>query len=104
MNTIVTESVLPAFGLDEGKMDVNLFGSGLINYTWSVQTKQGLYILQRINDTVFPEPQNIEHNIKLITRYLDQEHPAYSFAAPIVSLDGKEMIYHKEAGFFRLFP
>lgn len=104
METIVAESVLPAFGFDEDIIDVNLFGTGLINYTWSVQTRRGHFILQRINNSVFSEPRKIEQNIKLITQYLKENHPDYCFAAPLVAEDGNEMIFHKDAGFFRLFP
>ncbi|HEX2534259.1 MAG TPA: aminoglycoside phosphotransferase family protein [Chitinophagaceae bacterium] len=104
MNTIVTETVLPAYGLAEDVLEVNPYGSGLINHTWSIQAHQGRFILQRINDVVFPEPRNIEHNINVITRYLKREHPDYCIAVPIRALDGKEMIYNEEAGFFRLFP
>ena len=104
MKTIVTESVLPAFGLGDDILEVNLFGSGLINYTWNVQTRRGSFILQRINDSVFHEPQNIEHNIKLVAQYLKQNHPHYCFVAPLEALDGNEMIYHRDAGFFRVFP
>ena len=104
MTTTVKESVLPAFGISDDRTEVKQFGSGLINHTWRVQTDNRTFILQRINDTVFAQPHNIEHNIKVIAEHLGRCHPDYCFAAPLAALDGSEMIHQGEAGFFRVFP
>lgn len=104
MTTTVKESVLPAFGISGDRTEVKQFGSGLINHTWRVQTGNRTFILQRINDTVFTQPHNIEHNIKVIAAHLGRYHPNYCFAAPLPALDGSEMIHQGEAGFFRVFP
>jgi Ser/Thr protein kinase RdoA (MazF antagonist) len=97
------QSVLPVFGLKEDLVNVDSFGSGLINNTWKVITKDKVYILQRINHSVFKEPASIAHNIKLISNFLKAIHPEYLFVAPLTSNEGEEMIYLKE-GYFRLFP
>jgi Ser/Thr protein kinase RdoA (MazF antagonist) len=97
-------SVLPAYGLNEELLSVESFGSGLINNTWKVTGPDHEYILQRINDTVFAEPANIAHNIRVIAAYLKKHHPGYKFVAPLSSREGDEMIYLKGEGFFRLFP
>ena len=80
---IMSQSVLPVFGLTEKKVKLEAFGSGLINSTWKVTTTSDEYILQRLNHLVFNEPEDIAHNINLIANYLKQHYPAYSFAAPI---------------------
>ncbi len=99
----LSSSVLPAFGLKEDSK-IELFGSGLINNTWRITTTDQEYILQRVNSSVFEEPYNIAHNIKLIATYLKQHHPDYRFVAPLTSNKGDEIIYQKGEGFFRLFP
>lgn len=98
------QSVLPAYGLNEDSLTMEVFGSGLINRTWKVTTPNSQYILQRVNNSVFSKPDSIAHNIRMIARYLEKHHPDYCFVAPLTSSDGSEMIYVKEEGFFRLFP
>lgn len=97
-------SILPAFGLNEDDSKVEAFGSGLINNTWLVTTPQNKYILQKVNQAIFTEPENIAHNIRAIADYLKQYHPDYIFAAPLVSIDGDDLVYVDGKGFFRMFP
>jgi Ser/Thr protein kinase RdoA (MazF antagonist) len=101
---IMSQSVLPVFGLTEKKVKLEAFGSGLINSTWKVTTTSDEYILQRLNNLVFSEPEDIAYNISLIATYLKQHYPDYSFAAPITSDDGASLVYLENEGFFRLFP
>jgi Ser/Thr protein kinase RdoA (MazF antagonist) len=98
------QSVLPAYGLSEDAVTVESFGSGIINGTWKVTTPHDLFILQRINNEVFKNPETIACNIRLIDEYLKQHHPDYYFVGPISSRNGDEMVYFEEEGFFRLFP
>lgn len=98
------ESVLPAFGLTDEYKKVETFGSGLINNTWKVTAKGSEYILQRINEIVFNDPETIAFNINLVAEYLKTHHPEYRFIAPFATADGSTMYYSREAGFFRLFP
>jgi Ser/Thr protein kinase RdoA (MazF antagonist) len=100
----MSQSVLPAYGLNEKSLKLESFGSGLINRTWKVTTTDKEYILQKLNHSVFEKPDSIAHNIRLIADYLQKHHPGYSFVAPLTSSKGDEMIYLKDEGFFRLFP
>ncbi|MEI9910796.1 MAG: aminoglycoside phosphotransferase family protein [Bacteroidota bacterium] len=97
-------TVLPAYGLKEEDTSIESFGTGLINNTWKVISAGKPYILQRINQKVFKQPQDIAGNIKLIAGYLSQYHPAYRFVAPVLSVTGDNMVFIKSEGFFRLFP
>lgn len=101
---IMSQSVLPVFGLTEQKVKLEAFGSGLINNTWKVTTTSGEYILQRLNHVVFHEPEDIAYNISLIATYLKQHFPTYSFAAPITAADGASLVHLEKEGFFRMFP
>jgi Ser/Thr protein kinase RdoA (MazF antagonist) len=98
------EFVLPAYGLKEETSLLEPFGTGLINSTWKVTTPDTAFILQRVNDAVFLEPESIAHNIRIIAAYLKQHFPSYPFIAPLSSTGGSEMIYVKDKGFYRLFP
>lgn len=101
---IMSESVLPVFGVTERKVKLEAFGSGLINRTWKVTTASNEYILQRVNHLVFSEPEDIAYNISLIANYLKQHFPAYNFTAPIKAVDDATLVYLKGEGFFRMFP
>ncbi|MEO8861409.1 MAG: aminoglycoside phosphotransferase family protein [Ginsengibacter sp.] len=97
-------SVLSAYGLEEKSLKMEPFGSGLINHTWKITTKDKQFILQKVNHSVFEKPDSIAHNIRLIAGYLAAHFPGYRFVAPIPSSEGTEMIYLKDEGFFRMFP
>jgi len=51
--------------------------SGLINPTYRVDYKEGSvlkrYILQRINDEVFPDPIKVIQNVELVTRHINDK-------------------------------
>ncbi len=98
------QSILNEYGLKEESVEVQVFGSGLINSTWKVTTPEREYILQRINDTVFNQPEDIANNVSLIACYLKEQHPDYTFVGPITSENGKQMIYEEGEGFFRIYP
>lgn len=96
-------TVLEAYGIEETKSCVLVLGNGLINRTWKIETPQGDFVLQRINEAVFKDPEDIATNIRLIADYLSSHHPSYTFIAPIATLGGKQM-HVDGSGFYRLFP
>ncbi|MDP3392241.1 phosphotransferase enzyme family protein [Sediminibacterium sp.] len=96
-------TVLTAFGLPSDSV-VEPITSGIINSTWKVKSTKGNYILQRINDHVFASPENIHHNIAAIAQYLKKNFQHYLFPAPILSLDGSELVHIPSKGYYRLFP
>lgn len=98
------QSVLDAYGFQKDLLTMEKFGSGLINHTWRITTPEKDYILQQVNQHVFNEPEDIGSNISLIAEYLQMNHPDYTFAAPVVSNTGRQMIYIEGEGYFRLFP
>jgi Ser/Thr protein kinase RdoA (MazF antagonist) len=98
------QSVLPAYGLDPKSFVIEAFGSGLINNTWKVSANGDEYILQRVNHTVFKEPEDIANNLTLVGSYLKTHHPEYKFVGPVANQQGDEMVYIKGKGYFRMFP
>lgn len=96
--------MLPAYGLDENNLRVEAFGSGLINNTWKIITPGHEFILQKVNHSVFREPQDIANNVRLIGSFLKTNHPEYCFIAPVADAAGQEMVFIKGEGYFRLFP
>ena len=102
MNIDVMEEVLAAFALPNAR--VESFGSGLINHTWKIYTDASNYILQKINDNVFKEPRDIAYNIRLVATYLKENHSDYRFVAPLSTVDGEDLFFAKDQGWFRLMP
>ena len=96
--------VLSAFDLNIESYDIEKFGSGLINHTWKISNGQKEYILQRVNNHVFKEPEKIAENILMLQRYLQQYYPEYLFVAPLLSNDEKSLVHFSQHGYFRLFP
>jgi Ser/Thr protein kinase RdoA (MazF antagonist) len=103
LNTIV-DVVLRSYGLDINSLEYVPYGSGLINHTWKVSTSDKEYILQKVNDSVFSDPAAIAANTRLIADHLESNHPEYLFIAPLLSAEGKELIYQEGDGYYRLFP
>jgi len=96
------ESLLQHYNLNAKDCEVQPFGSGLINTTFKVTHNGNAYILQKINDNVFKQPQHIAHNIQLIKEYLHKHAADYFFVAPVATKQGAQMVQTPE-GFFRMF-
>src|SRR5438045_792442 len=95
--------VLASYSLIGPAVQVQSFGTGLINNTWKVTAPSGDYILQRINEGVFKRPEDIANNISKVAAYLEAHHPDYRFVAPVTTANGEQMVHVKD-GYFRLFP
>lgn len=65
----VTPEILAGFGLPQDCPAVPMTG-GHINDTFSVDTQEGRFVLQRINRFVFPSPEDIMENIIGVTEFL----------------------------------
>ena len=96
------EEVLRAYGLTNAVIET--VSGGLIHSTWKVTTPGANYILQKINDAIFKNPEDIAANISMIAAYLKERHPDYFFISPIPSIEGKTVVFLKDLGWFRLFP
>ncbi len=95
--------VLIQYGFDPTTCSIEKIGCGLINHTWLLQAGDKKFILQKINEQVFKDPQAIASNITMIAGYLDQKAPGYLFTKPLQTTDEASMIRTDE-GYFRIFP
>lgn len=96
------EEILSHYNISS-KTAIEPFGTGLINRTWLVKDEEENYILQKINQDVFKEPENISDNIDFIGRYLQKKHPDYFFVAPLKTKEGKNMVHDSSGEYYRLF-
>jgi thiamine kinase-like enzyme len=106
LNFILTQDfdqVLTKFGLPHCPI-IKALGKGLINSTWLVETLEGdSYILQRVNQHVFRNPEIIGKNIRTVFQYLKENHPDYLFPSLISSQTGKDYVRDNSGGYYRLF-
>ncbi len=76
--------------------------SGLINYTFQVTTSNSIYIVQKINTTIFQDPQAIDANLISLNSYFQKNFKNYLFIGPLCSINGLSL--HKIGpDYFRVF-
>ena len=69
------EKILKAFAFDGKTVSSEKYGSGHINSTFLVVTDTGKrYILQKINNTIFPNVEGLMNNIMLVTEHLKKKY------------------------------
>lgn len=98
------ETILETYGISRTLSTIKPFGTGLINRTWMISSGEKKFILQRVNDNIFKNPLAISENIRKTGQYLSQHQPGYLFVMPETNSDGKDLVYVKDEGYFRLFP
>lgn len=103
MLSLPPEAVLNAYGLNPSDITISVLGNGLINHTWKLASSNKSWVLQKINEAVFVDPDAIAHNIGKIGAFLEKEYPSYLFTKPVESITGTQMVRCNE-GCFRLFP
>lgn len=96
------DQILQLYGINASTCRIELFGSGLINRTWKI-SGENTYVLQQINTEVFIRPDDITHNLTLLSNYLKAKSPDYIFVTPLPALNGSLLINVGDAA-FRLFP
>jgi len=97
------DTILEPFAINIRRRQIAPLSGGLINRTWKISDGPDQYILQRINDAVFKEPEKIDENISRISEYLETHHPGYFFVAPLHDRLGQSLAHHPD-GYFRLMP
>ena len=64
-------------------IDYSVINNWLINKTYKLDTSQGTYILQEINQNVINEPELAFENIKSVSSWLKEYESNYAFPTPI---------------------
>lgn len=78
-------------------------GQGLINDTFALDTDARCYILQRVNRSVFPQPERIMHNLGVLAKHLRQQTaPGILIPTPIPRRDGSAFAVDAGGNLWRL--
>ncbi|TAD85952.1 MAG: aminoglycoside phosphotransferase family protein, partial [Bacteroidetes bacterium] len=78
------------------------YGNGLINSTYTIESDTDCYILQRINNQVFKQPQQLSHNLNVLSGHLQTHHPEYFLPLPIRNMTEDSHSYAENGDCFRL--
>ncbi|MGP1611614.1 MAG: phosphotransferase enzyme family protein [Catonella sp.] len=85
------EEILKTFTFDGNAVSTERYGSGHINSTFLVVTDSGKkYILQKINNKIFPDVAGLMNNIMLVTEHLKKKYSDERRVLSVVpTVDGK---------------
>ncbi len=99
----VAAGIVDRFALPAPVDSVEPCGSGLINATFLVTVEDARYILQRVNDAVFPEPARIMSNLSVLAGHV-AAHAESGLRIPalIAARDGRSFVRDGQGGFWRL--
>src|SRR5437879_10246250 len=93
------EKILLKFGI---KGSCTQLGTGHIHQTFKV-TGENNFVLQRINKSVFTQPEIITSNNRVAFAYLKRHHPNYLFPQSLSDKNGNDLCYDDEGYPWRLF-
>lgn len=105
----IEQEIAARFVLDGNISTIQPHGQGLINDTFVVTTDTGCQIiLQRVNRHVFPQPEHIMDNLRVLSGHIHQRAVAGGATGRILRLpeilmarDGRDFVIDAEGGFWR---
>ncbi|MCR4587498.1 MAG: aminoglycoside phosphotransferase family protein [Lachnospiraceae bacterium] len=107
------QEALEAFGLGEVAVSCEKYGNGHINDTFLVVCRENgkdvRYILQRMNQEVFKDPEQLMENIVLVTDYLKEQikkrggDPARETLNPLKAGDGRAFYKDSIGSYWRMY-
>ncbi|WP_404341309.1 phosphotransferase enzyme family protein [Pseudoalteromonas mariniglutinosa] len=72
------------FGLTGQQISLNPIGNGHINTTMLLKASQQSLVVQKLNTDVFPEPEQLVNNARLIEHHLTDKHHAGDYDLAII--------------------
>jgi len=111
----MVETILTHFKTQGTFAKAERYGSGLIHDTWLCSFKEGdtlhQYILQRINTSVFQQPQKLMENMAVVTSHIMSRLRAQGVADPeknalslVPAWSGKSYVLDGSREYWRAFP
>jgi Ser/Thr protein kinase RdoA (MazF antagonist) len=88
--------VLTGFGVDIESCTVDSLGAGNINQTFLVRSTAASFVLQQINDLVFPDPRGVALNFSQLASHYEKKKELFGsrlqLASPVVAQDGQSYV------------
>jgi len=99
----IASHIVDRFALPAPVGGVEPYGGGLINTTFLVIAGEARYILQRINNSVFPEPERIMSNLSVLAGHAaTRAVSGLRLPTLIAARNGLSFVRDGEGGFWRL--
>ncbi len=84
-------------------LHMDTLGQGKVNDTWLLSTDlKESFVLQRLPKAVFPEPELVMHNFRLVTNHMETENHRGTLLTPQENPDGKDLYIDGNGNGFRL--
>jgi Ser/Thr protein kinase RdoA (MazF antagonist) len=99
---VIPPYILTSFGLSH-TATYKPIGSGHIHQTFLV-TDSKKFVLQRVNKTIFTQPEVIAANNRIAAQYLSINSPDYLFLTALPDTNGNELVYDSNGFPWRLYP
>ncbi|MEM1119006.1 MAG: aminoglycoside phosphotransferase family protein [Bacteroidota bacterium] len=96
--------ILQQFKIIEDSQTITPIEVGHINKTYRVTTRNGAYILQKINTQIFQAPLEVMQNINRVGQFLRQKKYPKKILLPIATKKGLLCLEDVKNGHWRLFP
>ena len=101
------------FGFDGTVTECSIYGNGHINTTYLVkiqgEDQEKSFILQRINTQIFKHPEELMHNISLVTKHLTEKiaaeggNPERETLWVIPTKEGKSYYVDEQGQYYRVY-
>ncbi len=95
--------ILSHYFKDISKLNTTVFAGGHINSTYKVSRNAEEYILQKINEKVFTEPEKVMDNLVIISDTLNQIDYPLTNLSPVKTLGNKNFV-QENGTYWRMFP
>jgi hypothetical protein len=112
MSEFIPQEVITAFeqytpGLpahSAGKITVEPVGQGLIHRTYKISSElKTSFLLQQINQSVFPSPEDVQENLILLTQYAEYEFTGLRLAWPRYYSQQDSLYKDENGNYWRAF-
>ncbi|WP_215225615.1 phosphotransferase enzyme family protein [Echinicola shivajiensis] len=99
----VIDDILVDYGQHEAVSDVKKYGSGHIHQTYLIDSTSKQFILQNFNTSVFPFPDRIAKNLKVVNEHLEGKTLDFNLVLPMKTANGA-LFSAVDQSSYRLFP
>lgn len=95
MNLIDIHSVIQQYFPHKDSWEIVPISNGLINKTYKIINDKEIFILQKVNNDIFKNPESISHNIQVLSKHLKHNEFPYEIVTIIPTLDNRTTVNFK---------
>ena len=99
---MIINKIYNDFNIQGNLVNINSYGDGHINDTYLIETNTNKYIIQRINNKVFKNPNKLMKNFSRITKWMEDHIINYQGIKLIETKKGKKYL-RKDNNYFRCY-